>query len=105
VVVAHSPAPFPPFPGIWEIHTRQQAREIQKAVDSSHQPWRCGPETLVTLYAQQVLHVVRPVVRRIDISTFNVTTPGQGIIATVTVTQPLRHGACGIWVITRITKS
>jgi hypothetical protein len=103
--VAHSPAPSPPFPGIWDIRTWQQARQLQDAVDNGHQPWRCGPDTLVTLYAQQVLHVAQPVVRRVDPVTFSVTSPGQGLIVTVTVTQPIRHGTCGIWVITKVIPS
>ena len=103
--VAHSPTPSPLFPGIWDTTTWQQARELQEAVDNGHQPWRCGPETLVTLYAQQVLRVVQPVVHRIDASTFSVAKPGQGVIATVGVTQPVRQEACGIWVITRVTAS
>jgi hypothetical protein len=97
--------PATPFPGIWDIHTWQQARQLQDAVDNGHQPWRCGPDTLVTLYAQQVLHVAQPVVRRVDPVTFSVTSPGQGLIATVTVTQPIRHGTCGIWVITKVIPS
>jgi hypothetical protein len=105
VDLAHSPAPSPPFPGIWDIRTWQQAREVQEAVDNGHQPWRCGPQTLVTLYAQQVLHVVQPVIRRVDVSTFTVTTPGHGVIATVKVTQPFPRRTCGIWVITKVTRS
>jgi hypothetical protein len=92
-----------PFPGIWDIRTWQQARQLQDAVDNGHQPWRCGPDRLVTLYAQQVLHVAQPVVRRVDAVTFSVTRPGQGLIATVTVAQPIRQGNCGIWVITKVT--
>jgi hypothetical protein len=95
----------PPFPGIWDIRTWEQARQLQDAVDNGHQPWRCGPDRLVTLYAQQVLHVAQPVVRRVDPVTFSVTSPGQGLIATVTVTQPIRHGTCGIWVITKVIPS
>ncbi len=97
--------PATPFPGIWDIRTWQQARELQDAVDNGHQPWRCGPDRLVTLYAQQVLHVAQPVVRQVDPLTFSVTGPGQGLIATVTVTQPIRQGTCGIWVITKVTRS
>ncbi len=92
-----------PFPGIWDIRTWQQARRLQDGVDNGHQPWRCGPDRLVTLYAQQILHVAQPVVRRVDPVTFSVTRPGQGLIATVTVTQPIRQGNCGIWVITNVT--
>jgi hypothetical protein len=97
--------PATPFPGIWDVRTWQQARALQDAVDNGHQPWRCGPDTLVSLYAQQVLHVAQPVVHRIDAVTFSVTRPGQGLIATVTVTQPIRQGTCGIWVITRVIPS
>ncbi len=99
------PTTATPFPGIWDIRTWQQARQLQDAVDNGHQPWRCGPDRLVTLYAQQVLHVAQPVVRRVDPVTFSVTRPGQGLIATVTVAQPIRHGSCGIWVITTVTPS
>jgi hypothetical protein len=74
-------------------------------VDNGHQPWRCNPETLVALYAQQVLHVAQPIVRRVDASTFKVTTPGQGVIATVNVTQPFKQRTCAIWVITTVTRS
>jgi hypothetical protein len=49
--IAHSRAPSPPFPGIRDIRTWEQVREVQQAVDNGHQPWRCGPETLVALYA------------------------------------------------------
>ena len=95
-----------PFPGIWDITTWQQAREVQEAVDNGHQPWRCGPDQLVSLYAQEVLHVVRPVLRRIDPSTFEVTESGRRMIATVKVTQPIkRDGNCDIWVITGATRS
>jgi hypothetical protein len=59
----------------------------------------------VTLYAQQVLHVAQPIVRRVDASTVNVTTPGQRVIATVNVTQPFKQRTCAIWVITTVTRS
>lgn len=103
--VAHAPAPSPPFPGIWDVHTWAQARELQDAVEQGHQPWRCGPDQLVTLYAQQVLHLTQPVVRRVDASTFTVATPGRGVVATISVTQPFTGRTCGIWVITSVTKS
>jgi hypothetical protein len=103
--VAHAPAPSPPFPGIWDVHTWQEARELQDAVDQGHQPWRCGPDRLVALYAQQVLHLPQPVVRRVDGSTFTVATPGRGVVAIISVIQPFRGRSCGIWVITDVTKT
>ena len=53
--VAHSPAPSPPFPGIWDTRTWQQARELQQAVDDGHQPWRTSPTDSVMPYAIDVL--------------------------------------------------
>jgi hypothetical protein len=94
-----------PFPGIWDVRTWQQASELQVAVDNGHQPWRCGPDTLVRLYAQQVLHVAQPLVHRIDASRFSVTKPGRGVVATVTVTQPFARKPCGVWVVTKVTRS
>lgn len=103
--VAHALAPSPPFPGIWDVRTWQEARELQDAVEQGHQPWRCGPDRLVTLYAEQVLHLAQPVVRRVDARTFTVATPGRGVVATISVTQPFTGRPCGIWVITGVSKS
>jgi hypothetical protein len=94
-----------PFPGIWDVRSWRQAWELQVAVDNGHQPWRCGPDTLVTLYARQVLHLAQPLVQRIDASRFSVTRPGRGVVATVTVTQPFGPRPCAIWVITKVTSS
>jgi hypothetical protein len=102
--VADSPTPSP-FPGIWDVGTWEQARELQDAVENGHQPWRCGPDRLVTLYAEQVLHLEQPVVRRVDALTFAVTKPGHGVVATISVTQPFKGRTCGIWVITSVTRS
>jgi Protein of unknown function (DUF4232) len=99
------PAPSPPFPGIWDVRTWEEARKLQDAVENGHQPWRCGPDRLVALYAEQVLQVAEPVIRRVDASTFTVTGPGDGVVATISVTQPFKGKPCGIWVITSVTNS
>jgi hypothetical protein len=62
-------------------------------------------DQLVTLYAEQVLGVAEPVIRRVDASTFPVTRPGDGGMATISVTQPFKGKPCGILVITRVTNS
>jgi hypothetical protein len=105
VDVAHPPAPTPPFPGIWDVRTWEEARELQEAVENGHQPWRCGPDRLVALYAEQVLHIEQPVIGRVDASAFTVTRPGHGVVATISVTQPFKGRTCGIWVITSVTRS
>lgn len=103
--MAPAPAPLPPFPGIWDVHTWAQAREFQDSVEQGHQPWRCGPDRLVALYAEQVLHLAQPVIRRVDALTFTVATPGRGVVASISVTQPFTGRTCGIWVITDVTKT
>ena len=102
---AAPPAPSPPFPGIWDVRTWEEAQKLQDAVENGHQPWRCGPDRLVALYAEQVLGVAEPVIRRVDASAFTVTRPSDGVVATISVTQPFKGKPCGIWVITRVTNS
>ena len=105
IQAAAPPAPSPPFPGIWDVRTWEQAHKLQDAVDNGHQPWRCGPDRLVALYAEQVLGVAEPVIHRVDTSAFTVTRPGDGVVATISLTQPFKGKPCGIWVITSVTTS
>ena len=100
---AAPPAPSPPFPGIWDVHTWEQAQELQDAVENGHQPWRCGPDQLVAMYAEQVLGTAELVIHRVDASAFTVTRPGDGVVVTISVTQPFKGKPCGIWVITGVT--
>ena len=95
------------FPGIWEIRTWQAAFALQDAVDNGHQPWRTSAVQVVTVYAQTVLlpGPQHPIVRRIDPHSVEVSTPGGKVIATVQVTQPVRQGSGGIWVITRVDRA
>ncbi len=104
-------SPAPPFPGIWEIRTWEAAYELQWAVDNGHQPWRTSAWMsavgVVTRYAEQVLlpSPQHPVVRQVDPHTFEVSTPDGKVVATVQVTQPVRQGPEGIWVITRVDRT
>jgi hypothetical protein len=100
-------SPAPRFPGIWEIRTWEAAYALQDAVDNGHQPWRTSAVYVVTVYAELVLlpGPEHPIVRQVDPHTFEVSTPGGKVIATVQVTQPVRQGPGGIWVITRVDRT
>jgi len=100
-------SPAPRFPGIWEIRTWEAAYALQDAVDNGHQPWRVSAADVVTVYAEAVLlpGPEHPVVRQVDPHTFEVSTSGGKVIATVQVTQPVRQGPSGIWVITRVDRT
>jgi hypothetical protein len=105
--VARSRAPTPPFPGIWDIRTWDQAFELQAALDNGHQPWRCGAAELVARYAQQVLLAgsAQPIVQQVGPHTFQVRKPGAGLVATVRLAQPINQGPCGLWVITGVDRN
>lgn len=97
----------PQFPGIWEIRTWEAAYALQAAVDNGHQPWRTSAVQVVTVYAEQVLlpGPEHPIVRQADPHTLEVSASDGKVIATVQVTQPVRQGPEGIWVITRLDRT
>jgi len=94
----------PPFPGIYEIRTWDQAYAVQDAVDNGHQPWRLSPTGVAGAYAEAVLlpGPAQASVRRINPHTVAVRDPSGTLIATVDLAQPVKRGFGGIWVITRV---
>jgi hypothetical protein len=89
-----------PFPGIWDVRTWKQAREVQQAVDDGHQPWRLDPAAVVAGYARGALGISKPAVRRGGETILAVASPDGEIVGHVKVTQPVRQGPRGIWVVT-----
>jgi hypothetical protein len=94
----------PPFPGIYEIRTWEQAYAMQDAVDDGHQPWRLSPTGVAGAYAEAVLlpGPAQASVRRINPHTVTVRDPSGTLIATVDLAQPVKQSVGGIWVITRV---
>ncbi|HEX8927494.1 MAG TPA: Gmad2 immunoglobulin-like domain-containing protein [Actinomycetota bacterium] len=94
----------PPFPGIYEIRTWEQAYAVQDAVDNGHQPWRLSPTGVAGAYAEAVLlpGPAQASVRRTNPHTVAVRDPSGRLIATVDLAQPVKRGFDGIWVITRV---
>jgi hypothetical protein len=97
----------PPFPGIYEIRTWEQAYATQDAVDDGHQPWRLSPAAVAGAYAEAVLlpGPAQASVRRTNPHTVAVRDPNGTLIATVDLAQPVKRGFGGIWVITRVGRT
>jgi hypothetical protein len=89
-----------PFPGIWDVRTWDQAGKVQRAVDDGHQPWRLDPAAVVAGYARGALGISKPAVRGGGETIFAVASPDGEIVGHVKVTQPVRQGPRGIWVVT-----
>ena len=76
------------------------AEELQEAVDQGHQPWRTSPEDVASSCA---LGSTGGDVAQVDADTYRVTDPASGDSFLVDVSQPVREGAGGIWVVTTVT--
>ncbi len=103
---AGSPSPSPTSPaatfdGIWPVSTMDAALVAQQAADAGSKDWLLDPGKVATSYARTVLGFPAPSIGQADPHTFEITDPGSGEIVTVQVTQPVKAGSGGIWVITR----
>jgi hypothetical protein len=104
---APTPAPEPaPRPetvvGLWPARTLGQARMIQDGVDAGHQPWLLSPELVSTSYAAAELGLHDPVARRVGATAYQVGARNSEWAATLHLAQPVRRGAGGVWVVTRV---
>jgi hypothetical protein len=100
---APKPAPQPEtIVGIWPARTFEQARAIQDGADAGHQPWLLSPELVSTSYAAAELGLHDPVARRVGTAVYQVGARGSEWAATLHLAQPVRQGAGGVWVVTRV---
>jgi hypothetical protein len=96
------PAPDPEtIVGLWPVRTLAQARTIQDGADAGHQPWLLSPELVATSYGAAELGLYQPVARRVGPNAYEVGATGSEWVAKLYLAQPVRHGAGGVWVITR----
>ena len=103
---ATTPKPKPsPTPetivGLWPARTLEQARMLQDGADAGHQPWLLSPELVATSYGAAELGLYQPVARRVGPNAYEVGATGSEWAAKLFLAQPVRHGAGGVWVITR----
>jgi hypothetical protein len=97
------PAPDPEtVVGVWPVRTLEQARTLQDRADAGHQPWLLSPEQVAIVFAKAEMHFSDPVTRRIAPATYDVGQRNSEWAATLRLAQPVRPGAGGIWVVTRI---
>jgi hypothetical protein len=96
------PAPGPEtIVGLWPVRTLEQARMLQDGADAGHQPWLLSPELVATSYGAAELDLYQPVARRVGLNAYEVGATGSEWVAKLYLAQPVRHGAGGVWVITR----
>jgi hypothetical protein len=89
--------------GLWPVKTLEQARMIQDGADAGHQPWLLSPELVSTSYATAQYGISDPVTRKVGPAAYDVGARNSEWVATLHLTQPIRQGAGGVWVITRTT--
>ena len=107
--VSTTPKPKPkPVPdpetvvGRWPARTLGYARTLQDGADAGHRPWLLSPEQVALAFASAEMHFLDPVTRRIAPATYDVGQRNSEWAATLHLAQPVRQGAGGIWVVTRI---
>jgi hypothetical protein len=96
------PAPGPEtIVGLWPVRTLEQARMLQDGADAGRQPWLLSPELVATSYGAAELGLYQPVARRVGPNAYEVGATGSEWVARLYLAQLVRHGAGGVWVITR----
>jgi hypothetical protein len=97
-----APAPGPEtIVGLWPARTLEQARTLQDGADAGHQPWVLSPELVSTSYASAEYGIADPVARKVGPAAYEVGARNSEWVATLHLAQPVRHGAGGVWVVTR----
>jgi hypothetical protein len=107
--VSTTPKPTPtPGPGPetvvgrWPAQTLGYARTLQDGADAGHRSWLLSPEQVALAFARAEMDFPDPVTRRIAPATYDVGPRNSEWAATLHLAQPVRQGAGGIWVVTRI---
>ena len=96
-------APVGAFPG--DVRTVAQAREVQRAVDAGHQPWRLRAIQVAATYVAAGLGWANATVQEVNARTFRATAPGIRASATVDLAQPVGLGTGAIWVVSGVLLS
>ncbi|MFP5020629.1 hypothetical protein [Pseudonocardia phyllosphaerae] len=90
---------------IWPASSQAQAKALQQRVDNGGEPWLLDPREVAISYAGSELGYRNPkvTVRRpgvVDLHDGN----GSSASVTVTLSQTVRKGAGGIWLVTGVAK-
>jgi hypothetical protein len=98
-------AAFVPNPGdiaIWPLATQEEADTTQISVDEGHSPWMLDAATVGSAFAGAVLGWADAIVEPMGGSTYRVYDRATGVAVEAEIVQPVREGAGGIWVVSRL---
>jgi len=87
---------------LWPVTEQAAAQTLQDEVDRGAQPWTLDPEEVALNYATSTWGWTAPEPASTAPGTVTLTDP-QGS-ATLTLVQPVRAGATGIWVVSTATR-
>ncbi|GAA4553136.1 hypothetical protein [Pseudonocardia xishanensis] len=87
---------------LWPVTEQAAAQTLQDDVDRGSQPWTLDPEEVALTYATTTWGWTDPEPHSTAPGTVALTDP-QGS-ATLTLVQPVRAGATGIWVVSTATR-
>lgn len=90
-------------PLLWPVTTLDQARTLQDQVDGGAQPWTLDPEEVAVNYATATWAWTNPEPTSGTPGAVTLSDP-QGTAA-LTLVQPVRAGATGIWVVSAATRT
>lgn len=91
-------------PLLWPVTDLAAAQELQSRVDAGAQPWTLDPEEVAISYATTTYGWTAPEPRSTAPGSVDLTDPSGGT-AHLTLVQPVRAGATGIWVVSTATRT
>ncbi|MEJ8279839.1 hypothetical protein [Pseudonocardia spirodelae] len=90
---------------MWPAGDIATARRMQQQADSGGDPWLLDPEEVTISYVGSELGYRDPAVTRLGNGVYAVRDGRSAQRATLTLTQPVRSGTGGIWVVQRTDRS
>ncbi|WP_224390839.1 hypothetical protein [Pseudonocardia sp. ICBG1293] len=90
---------------MWPAGDAATARRMQQQSDAGGDPWLLDPEEVTISYVGSELGYRNPTVTRLGDGVYAATDGRSAQRATVRLTQPVRSGTGGIWVVDRVDRS
>lgn len=94
--------PPPDGVAVWPITTATEAANTQQSVDEGHSPWQLDADTVATMFAENISGLDQPQLESIGTDPVTIRVTAGELELDLTITQPARTGAGGIWAIAEI---